>query len=200
MSELTDFSLMEMLAALRSGTCSSLELTQACLERIERLEPKVQAFITLTPELALEQARSADQKWAEWRKDNTQPLPALLGLPLAIKDVLTLAGVRCTCGSKILENFIPPYTATTVQRLLDVGVVVLGKTNMDEYAMGSSTENSAYFTTHNPWNLDYVPGGSSGGSAATVAARLAPVAIGTDTGGSVRQPASFCGVTGIKPT
>ena len=126
--------------------------------------------------------------------------PALLGLPLAVKDVLCLAGTRATCGSKILENFVPPFNATAVQKLLDAGVVPLGKTNTDEFAMGSSTENSAYGVTHNPWDLTRVPGGSSGGSAAAAAARLAPAALGTDTGGSVRQPASFCGVTGIKPT
>ena len=124
----------------------------------------------------------------------------MVGLPLAVKDVLCLSGIRCTCGSKILENFIPPYTATSVQRLLDAGVVPLGKTNTDEFAMGSSTENSAYGVTHNPWNPEHVPVGSSGGSAAAVAAHMTPVAFGTDTGGSVRQPCAFCGTTGIKPT
>jgi aspartyl-tRNA(Asn)/glutamyl-tRNA(Gln) amidotransferase subunit A len=189
-----------MLAALRRGEVSSRELTQSMLERIDRLEPRLHAFITLTPDLALRMADEADRRWQAWRKDPAGEPPALLGVPIAVKDVLTVAGVRCTCGSKILENYIPPYTATAVQRLIDAGVVLVGKTNTDEFAMGSSTENSAYGTSHNPWDLARVPGGSSGGSAAAVAARVIPAATGTDTGGSVRQPASFCGVTGLKPT
>lgn len=194
------FTVSAMLAALRRGDVTSRALTQDVLERIDRLEPRLHAFITLTPELALRMADEADRRWAAWRKDPVGEPPALLGIPIAVKDVLALAGVRCTCGSKILENFVPPYTATAVQRLVDAGVVILGKTNTDEYAMGSSTENSAYGVTHNPWDLERVPGGSSGGSAAAVGARMIPAATGTDTGGSVRQPASFCGVTGIKPT
>jgi len=197
MSALTDLSAHQALQLLQNGDISSLQLTQAYLDRIQDLEPQIKAFITVTPELALKQAKSADHI----RKYNTkEDLPALLGLPIAVKDVLALEGVRCTCGSRILENFIPPYTATAVQRLLNTGVVILGKTNTDEFAMGSSTENSAYQTTRNPWNLDHVPGGSSGGSAAAVSAGMAPIALGSDTGGSVRQPASFCGVTGLKPT
>ncbi len=186
--------------ALRAGEFSSSELTRAYLERIERLEPGLHAFITLTPELAMEQAREADRRLMEASKDPESVLPPLLGVPLAIKDVLSVSGVRCTCGSRILENFIPPFNATSVERLLAAGIVILGKTNTDEFAMGSSTENSAYGVTHNPWDLSRVPGGSSGGSAAAVAASLAPAALGTDTGGSVRQPASFCGLTGLKPT
>ncbi len=200
MEELTDLTLNQAAQALRRGDVSSRELTQAYLERIERLEPAIHAYLTLTPEKAIDQAARADRQLAEWRRSSDQNAPLLLGVPIAVKDVLAVAGVRCTCGSRILENFVPPFSATTVERLLAAGVVILGKTNTDEFAMGSSTENSAYGVTHNPWKLDHVPGGSSGGSAAAVAARLAPIALGTDTGGSVRQPASFCGVTGIKPT
>ncbi|HMD89340.1 MAG TPA: Asp-tRNA(Asn)/Glu-tRNA(Gln) amidotransferase subunit GatA [Anaerolineaceae bacterium] len=200
MTEFTDLTTRQTLDALRRGEFSCQELAQACLERINALEARLHAFITLTPELALRQAQAADRRLLEWRHAPNDPLPALLGLPIAVKDVLCVANIRCTCGSRILENFVPPYTATTVQRLLDAGVILVGKTNNDEYAMGSSTENSAYGPTHNPWDLERAPGGSSGGSAACVAAHNVSAALGTDTGGSVRQPASFCGVTGIKPT
>jgi aspartyl-tRNA(Asn)/glutamyl-tRNA(Gln) amidotransferase subunit A len=196
MSSLTDLSVVQAIDLLINKEISSLELTQAYLNRIDQFEPDLHVFITPTPDLAIEQAKAADQK----RMKNPQNSSPLLGLPIAVKDVLAVENIRCTCGSKILENFVPAYTATSVQRLLDAGVVVLGKTNTDEFAMGSSTENSAYQTTSNPWNLDYVPGGSSGGSAAGVSARFAPIALGSDTGGSVRQPASFCGITGLKPT
>ena len=199
MASLDEFGVSQALELLHTGKISSLELTQTCLAQIEKYEGDLHAFITLTPDKALTAARNADEHFLRLRREQ-KPLPALLGLPIAVKDVLCLQDVRCTCGSRILENFIAPYSGTAVQKLLDAGVVPLGKTNTDEFAMGSSTENSAYGPTHNPWDLTRVPGGSSGGSAAAVAAHLVPAALGTDTGGSVRQPASYCGVTGIKPT
>jgi aspartyl-tRNA(Asn)/glutamyl-tRNA(Gln) amidotransferase subunit A len=199
-ASLTSLSLVEARRLLRSGEISSRELTQACLEQIERLDSHLHAFLTLAAGQALDQAETADRSLAGWRNDPVTSLPPLAGLPIAIKDVLCVAGLRCTCGSRILETFVPPYDATCVERLRAAGMIILGKTNTDEFAMGSSTENSAYGVTHNPWDLQRVPGGSSGGSATAVAARMAPVALGTDTGGSVRQPASFCGVTGLKPT
>ncbi|HJS29995.1 MAG TPA: Asp-tRNA(Asn)/Glu-tRNA(Gln) amidotransferase subunit GatA, partial [Anaerolineales bacterium] len=198
--DLTDLALDEIIHGLRSGAFSSQELTRVFLSRIESLEPQVGAFLSLAPERAEGISREADRRLQAWRAGSGGPLPPLLGLPIAVKDVLCVEGFPCTCGSRILEGFRPPYNATAVQRLIDAGVIILGKTNTDEFAMGSSTENSAYQVTHNPWDLSRVPGGSSGGSAAAVAARMAPAALGTDTGGSVRQPASFCGTTGLKPT
>ncbi|MBN2554752.1 MAG: Asp-tRNA(Asn)/Glu-tRNA(Gln) amidotransferase subunit GatA [Anaerolineales bacterium] len=198
MTSLTDLSLLEAASALRNGDVSSKDLVRACMDRIDKIEPEVHAFLALTPELALEQAEQADLKFKAWRKTKDKPLPLTTGIPIAVKDVLCMKGIPTTCGSNILAGFRPPYTATSVQRLIDSGSVILGKTNTDEFAMGSSTENSAYGPTHNPWNLKRVPGGSSGGSAAAVMSQMCFAALGTDTGGSVRQPASFCGASGVK--
>lgn len=173
---------------------SSIELTQSFLARIQQHDKTLNSFITVTAEQALIQAKKADERRA---KGESSPL---LGIPIAHKDIFCSTGVRTSCGSKMLDNFISPYDATVVARLEEAGCVMLGKTNMDEFAMGSSNETSFYGPVKNPWNLAYVPGGSSGGSAAAVAARLTPIATGTDTGGSVRQPAALCGITGIKPT
>lgn len=173
---------------------SSLELTSALLDRIETHEEEIGAFITVDREAALEQAQKADQKIA------AKKMSALTGVPIALKDLLCTKGLKTTCGSRILENFVPEYDGTVVSKLRDAGAVIIGKTNLDEFAMGSSTENSSYKITRNPWNTAHVPGGSSGGSAAAVAAQFCCGALGTDTGGSIRQPASHCGVVGLKPT
>jgi len=192
--ELYKLTIHEALDLLDRLEVSAVELTQALLDRIVDVDNKVKAYLTLTPEVALHEARQADELRLRKVKG------ALLGIPLAIKDVICLAGLPTTCGSRILESFVPPYDATAVARLRRAGAVFLGKTNTDEFAMGSSTENSAFFTTRNPWDLQRVPGGSSGGSAAAVCAGEALGALGTDTGGSVRQPAALCGIVGIKPT
>lgn len=184
----------QALDGLRRADFTSVQLTQALLDRIAVRDDAVKAYLTITGEQALMQAQAADE-----RRARGEDAP-LLGIPMAIKDVLSTAGVRTTAGSRILENYIPPFTATAVQRLLDAGMVMVGKTNTDEFAMGSSTENSGFFTTRNPWDVSRVPGGSSGGSGAAVADQQALAGLGTDTGGSVRLPASYCGVVGFKPS
>ncbi|MDX2505916.1 MAG: Asp-tRNA(Asn)/Glu-tRNA(Gln) amidotransferase subunit GatA [Gammaproteobacteria bacterium] len=184
----------ELTAGLKAGEFSSVELTQTCLDRIHLLDGQLNSFITVTPELALAQAKQADEQRAKGNAD------ILNGIPLAQKDIFCTRDVKTSCGSKMLDPFIAPYNATTIEKFNTSGAVMLGKTNMDEFAMGSSNETSWYGPVKNPWSLDAVPGGSSGGSAAAVAARLTPAATGTDTGGSIRQPASFCGITGLKPT
>ena len=200
MTNLIDLSIDQITLALSKGEVSSRELTSAYLDQIKSFESDLNAFITVTPEIALKQADEADRVLVRKRKQGDLIDSPHLGIPIAIKDILVTEGIPTTAGSLILESFIPPYNATSVQHLLESGMVILGKTNMDEFAMGSSTENSAYQPSRNPWNTNRVPGGSSGGSAVAVAARMTPVALGTDTGGSVRQPASFCGLTGLKPT
>ncbi|WP_088890530.1 Asp-tRNA(Asn)/Glu-tRNA(Gln) amidotransferase subunit GatA [Leptolyngbya ohadii] len=174
---------------------SAVELAQAALDRIQALEPKLHSFLSVTGDRALEQAKQVDAKIAAGEE-----IGLLAGIPIGIKDNLCTKGIPTTCGSKILENFVPPYESAVTQKLNEAGAVMVGKTNMDEFAMGSSTESSAYQITANPWDLERVPGGSSGGSAAAVAAEECVVSLGSDTGGSIRQPASFCGVVGMKPT
>ncbi|MDR7300786.1 Asp-tRNA(Asn)/Glu-tRNA(Gln) amidotransferase subunit GatA [Haloactinomyces albus] len=192
---LTGLTAAEIAAKLASGEVSSVEVTRAHLDRIAAVDPAVHAFLHVDDDGALAAARRADEDRAAGRAASE-----LAGVPLALKDVLVTSDMPTTCGSKMLEDWTPPYDATVTQRLREAGVVVLGKTNMDEFAMGSSTENSAYGTTRNPWDLDRVPGGSGGGSAAALAAFEAPLAIGTDTGGSIRQPGAVTGTVGVKPT
>ncbi len=192
--ELHELTIEEAHRRLKKKEISAVELTRAVLDRIAAVESSVDAYLTVSADTALEQAQAADEKIASGRCE------PLTGIPLAVKDVICTQGVKTTCGSKILQNFIPPYNATVMEKLQRRGAVIVGKTNMDEFAMGSSTENSGFKNTRNPWNPARVPGGSSGGSAAAVAADMCLGALGSDTGGSIRQPASYCSTVGLKPT
>lgn len=194
MTDLTHLTISEALTKMDAGEITSVQLTRAYLDNIQKFDPHIKAYLTVSADLALEQAERADQLRAQGVKK------PLLGVPMGIKDVLSTKGIQTTCGSKILAGYIPIFDATCVARLYDAGMVILGKLNMDEFAMGSSTENSGYFITHNPWDLDRVPGGSSGGSGAAVAAFMASATLGTDTGGSIRLPGAFCGVAALKPS
>src|SRR5262245_49719893 len=185
----------KLVGLYKNRDLTATEVITRLYEDIERTDKDVRAFLSICSERALEEARRLDARIA-----SGEPLEPLAGVPVAIKDNMTIRDVTTTCGSRILENYVPPYTATAVERLRGAGAIVVGKTNLDEFAMGSSTENSGFFVTKNPHNLDRVPGGSSGGSAAAVASGMALVALGSDTGGSIRTPASFCGVAGLKPT
>lgn len=186
-----ELNLIELVNLVRRGEIRASEVVESYLNNIKEKEPQLKAFITVTEEHAWQKAKSLDEKKEKGR---------LAGAPIAVKDNILTAGIRTTCASKILENYIPPYNATVIERLLAEDAIIIGKTNLDEFAMGSSTENSAFFPTRNPHDLNRVPGGSSGGSAAAVAAREAVAALGSDTGGSIRQPAAFCGLVGVKPT
>ncbi|MFZ3058021.1 MAG: Asp-tRNA(Asn)/Glu-tRNA(Gln) amidotransferase subunit GatA [Minisyncoccales bacterium] len=192
--DLTKLNIVEASAGLKNGDFTSVELTKAFLDKIKEKDKEVKAYITVTPETAMEQAKKADEMI------KNKEIYSLTGIPCAIKDNILIKGVKCTAGSKFLENYVATYNATVIEKLEKMGAVFLGKTNLDEFAMGSSCENSAFFPTKNPHDLERVPGGSSGGSAAAVAADMCVYALGSDTGGSIRQPASFCGIAGLKPT
>ena len=194
MSEIFNIPVHELRNKLDNKEISSRELTQVYLDRIGKIDDKVKSYLLIREEDALKDAENADKIIAKG------DVASLTGIPLSLKDIFLTKGVTTTVSSKFLENFVPPYDSTVVSKLKKSGYVLLGKLNMDEFAMGSSTENSAFFPTKNPWDIERIPGGSSGGSAAAVAARLTPGTFGTDTGGSIRQPSSLCGVTGLKPT
>jgi len=193
--KLTELTISQVHQGLIKKEFLAVELCQAYLEKIKKEDKKINSFLTLTEDLAISQAKKIDQ-----RISRNEEIPILAGVPFAIKDIILVEGVKCTAGSKILENYIAPYDATCIKKLKSQGAIILGKTNLDEFAMGSSTEHSAFFPTKNPHDLSRVPGGSSGGSAAAVAANFCSFALGSDTCGSIRQPAAFCGVVGLKPT
>lgn len=195
LSDLTQQTIHELAPKLRKREISSVELTQAVLDRIEKIDPKIDSFLTVCPEHALKQAKAVDDQIGKGKYKNP-----LMGIPLAPKDIYLTEGIKTTCAAKILESYVPPYNSTVIQKCLEAQSVIVGKVNLDEFAMGSSNENSRFKKTKNPWDPSRVPGGSSGGSAAAVAADLCIASLGTDTGGSIRQPASFCGVVGLKPT
>ncbi len=193
--ELWKLGVKELKELLEKKEIKPSEIIESLFDRLDDVEPKISSYITILYEEALEEAKKKDEELTKLDK-----LPELFGIPIAVKDNIITKDIKTTCASKILENFIPPYDATVIKKLKEAGYLLLGKTNLDEFAMGSSTENSAFFTTKNPWDTTRVPGGSSGGSAAVVSAGLAPASLGSDTGGSIRQPAAFCGVVGLKPT
>ena len=195
MNEIIKMTATELAEKIKTKQLKSVEVTQAFINRAKEVDPKIKAYIGINEEYALAQAKISDQKVSEGKD-----LGTLEGVPVAIKDNILIKDLKMTASSKILENYIAPYDATVIEKLKNAGAIFVGKTNLDEFAMGSSTENSAFFTTRNPWNLEHIPGGSSGGSASAVSAMTAPLALGTDTGGSIRQPASCCGIVGVKPT
>ena len=195
MADLTQLSALELAEGLKAGEYSSTEVTQAHLDRIEAVEPQVKSFVTVTADTALAAAADVDR-----RRAAGEDLPLLAGVPITHKDLVATEGIRTTASSKMLEDWVPPYSATVYEKTKAAGMPMLGKTNLDEFAMGQSTEHSAFGPTRNPWNLDRIPGGSSGGALASLAAFQTPLALGTDTGGSIRQPAAFTGTVGMKPT